>query len=43
MKVRKENKCDKCLVKLLALEAKERGKKERLDVDRKIFTLTAKF
>ena len=37
------NKLDKMIVKQLALKAKERGKKERLDIDPKIFTLTAKF
>ena len=34
---------DKLILKQLALKAKERGKKERLDTHPKIFTLTAKF
>ena len=34
---------DKMIVKQLALKAKERGKKERLDIHPRIFTLTAKF
>ncbi len=36
-------KCDKCIQKLLALKAKERGLKERLDTKKKKFSLTEKF